>query len=333
MQTAIIVISEAGQETARLIQKETQGEIIERTDVGAHWSDYDAFVFIGAMGICVRTIAPYVDDKHTDPAVVCVDSMGLHVISVLSGHVGGANELTNRLASLLGADAVITTQSDNANLWALDTMEQRFGWSVESEDEMNDCIFAFVNKQPTALLLDVRDKGTDYMERSLPSHVTLIKDIKEAKDYKLLIIVSPYVKRYPRKTLVLHFVPKIASVGFGLADHPANYQYIYDDFCDVLLDKGLLPCVKDYCTIDVKADEPFVDELRTYGETVRFFTADELAQVEVPTPSDVVEKHVGTPSVSEAAAILGSNHGQLIIKKVKGDNWTLAVAIPKENLR
>ena len=336
MRTAIITISEAGKDTARIISNITGGQRIERSDVGKYWYQYDAFVFIGAMGICVRTIAPYVNDKHTDPAVVCVDSLGMHVISVLSGHIGGANEMTNRLAEALGANPVITTQSDNAGLWALDTFEERFNWPIASDiDDMNDCIFAFVNKQPTALLMDVRDKGTDYLESTLPSHVTVIHDISEAdpRKFKLIIIVSPFIIYPPEGMLELHFVPMVATIGFGLAHHPDDYEEIYDQIDEAFSRKGILPCAKQYCTIDVKADEPFIDELRMYNETVQFFTAEELAAVEVPNPSDTVMKHVGTPSVCEAAAILGSDHGQLIIPKIKGKNWTAALAIPQENLR
>ena len=336
MRTAIITISEAGKDTARIISNITGGQRIERSDVGKYWYQYDAFVFIGAMGICVRTIAPYVNDKHTDPAVVCVDSLGMQVISVLSGHIGGANELTNRLAEALGANPVITTQSDNAGLWALDTFEERFNWPIASDiDDMNDCIFAFVNKQPTALLMDVRDKGTDYMESTLPPHVTVIHDISEAdpRKFKLIIIVSPFIIYPPEGMLELHFVPMVATIGFGLAHHPDDYEEIYDQIDEAFSRKGILPCAKQYCTIDVKADEPFIDELRMYNETIQFFTAEELAAVEVPNPSDTVMKHVGTPSVCEAAAILGSDHGQLIIPKIKGKNWTAALAIPQENLR
>ena len=335
MRTAIITISEAGRKIAQVIRQETQGQLIERAEVDTCWNDFDAFVFIGAMGICVRTIAPHVKDKHTDPAVVCVDSTGKHVISVLSGHVGRANELTARLAEVLGANPVITTQSDNAGLWALDTFKQRFGWTIASEDDLNECIFAFVNKKPTVLLIDVRDEGTDYMESSLPSHVTPISDISEAdpKKFKLLIIVSPFMHFAPEGMLELHFVPMVATIGFGLAHHPDDYEDIYDQIDEAFADKGILPCAKQYCTIDVKANEPFIDELRMNDETVRFFSAEELAAVEVPNPSNTVLKHVGTPSVCEAAAILGSDHGQLLIPKVKGKNWTAALAIPKENLR
>lgn len=334
--TAIVQISEAGNETAAMLQRELGGEAVRRADVGKVWTQYDAFVFIGAMGICVRTIAPLVKDKHEDPAVVCIDTLGLNVISVLSGHVGGANDLTRQIAAMTGGREVITTQSDNAGLWALDTLEKRFGWPVASDDDMNECIFAFVNRKPTALLLEVRDEGTDYLEATKPDHVTIIDDISEADPgkYELVIIVSPFMADVPDDMLQLHFVPMVGTVGFGLAHEPDNYEDIYDEIDEAFATRGVLPCAHRYCTIDVKADEPFVEMLRTeYEEEVTFFSAEELAQVEVPNPSETVAKHVGTPSVCEAAAILGSNHGKLIIPKVKGKNWTAALAIDEKHLR
>ena len=334
---AIIQISEAGNDIAKILTRELGAKTIERKEVGNLWSKYDAFVFIGAMGICVRTIAPYVKDKHEDPAVVCIDSLGKNVISVLSGHIGGANDLTREIAALIGAREVITTQSDNAGLWALDTFEQRFDWPVASDPEdMQDCIYAFVNREPTALFMDVRDEGTDYLEATKPEHVTIIDDINEAdsKKYKLLIIVSPYGHHAPDRMLELHFVPMVGTVGFGLAHHPENYESIYDEIDEAFCKYGYLPCSHRYCTIDVKEDEEFCAMLEDeYNEEVVFFTAEELAAVEVPNPSALVASHVGTPSVCEAAAILGSNHGKLIIPKIKGKNWTAALAIDYKHLR
>jgi precorrin-4 C11-methyltransferase len=334
---AIIQINEAGKDIARTLQRELGAKIVSRTDVGKQWKQFDAFVFIGAMGICVRTIAPYVKDKHEDPAVVCVDSLGLHAISVLSGHVGGANSLTDEVAAIIGANPVVTTQSDNAGLWALDTFEKRFDWPVASDiDDMNDCIIAFVNRKPTALLLEARDEGTDYLEKTLPSHVTLINDIREAdpRKFALLIMVSPYKRYAPYGMLELHFVPMVGTIGFGLAHHPDDYEYIYDEIDQAFADRGILPCAHRYCTIDVKEDEEFCAMLEDeYDEEVVFYTAEQLAKVEVPNPSATVEKHVGTPSVCEAAAILGSNHGKLVIPKVKGKNWTAALAIDYQHLR
>ena len=333
---AIIQISEASERIVLTLQRALHAQIIPRTEVGEQWNDYDAFVFIGAMGICVRTISPYVKDKHTDPAVVCVDSIGLHVISVLSGHIGGANILTEVIAAALGSTPVITTQSDLAQLWALDTFELRFDWVIVSDDDMNKCIYAFVNEEPTALLLEVRDEGTEYLEKTLPPHVTIIDDINEAdpEKYVLLIMVTPYIHHAPKDMLELHFSPMVGTVGFGLAHHPEDYEQIYEQIDKAFAEKGILPCAHRYCTIDVKADEPFVQLLaEDYDKEVTFYTAEELAAVEVPTPSDVVAKHVGTASVCEAAAILGSNHGELVIPKVKGKNFTAALAIDKKYLR
>ena len=336
MKTAIILSSEAGQDIADLLKRELGAKVIKRTDVSTQWKKFDAFIFIGAMGICVRTIAPYVKDKHEDPAVVCVDSLGLNAVSVLSGHIGGANDLAHDVAAIIGAREVITTQSDNAGLWALDTFAERFNWAIASDDDMNECISAFVNRQPTALLMEIRDEGTDYLEKTLPPHVTVVKSLEEVdpKKYSLVILVTPYNLCVPYGVLELHFVPMIAALGFGLANHPDDYEYIYDEIDEAMSQIGVLPCYKRYCTIDVKEDEEFcamlVDDL---NEELVFYSAEELAKVEVPNPSKTVEKHVGTPSVCEAAAILGSNHGKLIVPKVKGRNWTAALAIDYKYLR
>jgi precorrin-4 C11-methyltransferase len=333
---AVIPVSDEGRQIAEVLQQEFQTTVIKRAEVAKRWQDFDAFIFVGAMGICVRTIASLIEDKHTDPAVICVDSMANHVISVLSGHLGGANELTRRVASALGSEAVITTQSDNAGLWALDTLEERFNWPIASEDDMNACIFAFVNRKPTALFMEVRDQGTDYLEKTIPDHVTIINDLSEAdpKKYRLLIMVTPFRRYAPEGMLSLHFVPMVGTIGFGLAHHPEEYKFIYDQMDEALAEWGILPCASRYCTIDVKADEPFVQLLKDgYDEEVEFFTAEQLSAVEVPNPSDTVAKHVGTPSVCEAAAILGSNHGKLIVPKIKGKNFTVALAIDRQYLR
>ena len=306
-QIAVIQISEAGKDIANALQRELGAKIINRSDVGKLWNKYDAFVFIGAMGICVRTIAPYIKDKHEDPAVVCVDSLGLNAISVLSGHIGGANDLTHEVAALIGAREVITTQSDNAGLWALDTFAERFNWAIASDDDMNKCIYAFVNHEPTALLMEICDEGTDYLEKTLPPHVTVVKSLEEVdpKKYSLVIMVTPYNLCAPYGVLELHFVPMIAALGFGLASHPDDYEDIYDEIDEAMSQIGVLPCYKRYCTIDVKEDEEFcamlVDDL---NEELVFYTAEQLAQVEVPNPSKTVQKHVGTPSVCEGVLVL-----------------------------
>ena len=336
MHIAIVIITEEGRNIAIPLLQELHADLLRRKEVAARWHDFDAFVFIGAMGICVRTIAPLIADKHTDPAVVCVDSLGHHAVSVLSGHIGGANDLTERVAAALGATPVITTQSDNAGLWALDTLGRSYHWDVVVRGgDMNSCIFHFVNRKPTALLLDVRDAGTDCLEKTLPAHVTRVDSMEEAEAglFGLLLIVSPYRKSVPVGMKAVQYIPKVATVGVGLAHQAQPAQEILEQILSGMEAHGLMPCVREFCTIDVKAGEPVVELLRQQGRPVRFFKAEELAAVEVPNPSEVVAKHVGTPSVCEAAALLGSDFGQLVIPKYKGEQFTAAVAIGNEFLR
>ena len=331
---AIISVNETGSQVASQIQSKLNAQLISRADLGSRWNDFDAFIFIGAMGICVRTIAPYINDKHTDPAVICIDSLGKQVISVLSGHVGGANELTNLIANILTATPVITTQSDLSGWWPLDTIGERFNW--QTLHATNPAIFAFVNQKPTALLLDIHDEGTNYLERTLPPHVTIVNDISDVSSdkFELAIIVSYKHYESIKGVIMLQYVPKVLTVGIGLAHHAQPVEDILNDINQLMVTSELeASAIKKYATIDLKADEPVVKYLQAKDSEVVFYTADELSKVDVPTPSETVAAHVGTPSVCEAAAILGSNNGKLIIQKVKGLNWTAAFAIDYALLR
>ena len=331
---AIISVNETGSQVASQIQSKLNAQLISRADLGSRWNDFDAFIFIGAMGICVRTIAPYINEKHTDPAVICIDSLGKQVISVLSGHVGGANELTNLIANILTATPVITTQSDLSGWWPLDTIGERFNW--QTLHATNPAIFAFVNQKPTALLLDIHDEGTNYLERTLPPHVTIVNDISDVSSdkFELAIIVSYKHYKTIKGVIMLQYVPKVLTVGIGLAHHAQPVEDILNDINQLMVTSELeASAIKKYATIDLKADEPVVKYLQAKDTEVVFYTADELSKVDVPTPSETVAAHVGTPSVCEAAAILSSNNGKLIIQKVKGQNWTAAFAIDYALLR
>ena len=338
MKIAIVPVSIESRKIARKLQKALSGEtkLLARGEVKDTFHEFDAFIFVSALGICVRTIAPVIKDKYTDPAVVCVDSTGKNVIAVLSGHKGGANQLTKEVAAVLGANPVITTQSDNQGLWALDTFEEQFDWVVaEEKEDVNAVIFQFVNKKPVALYMDIRDRGTDYLENTLPPHVTIVKDVETStlKPFRALIVVSPF-RLYPDMDIpCVHFIPKVITYGIGLAHQAGPALEVMSDIDEVVEAHGMFNLAREYCTIDVKADEPVIKLLQTDPYPVRFFTAEELAKVEVPTPSEVVSKHVGTPSVCEAAAILGSNYGKLLLTKQKGKNFTVAVAIDRKYLR
>ena len=378
-----------------------------------NFDEYDAFIFICAMGICVRTIAPHVKDKHTDPAVICVDSMGRNAISVLSGHIGQANKITQDVAHILGANPVISTLSDNSGLWALDTLGQEFGWEVlvgmshayyknielldddeeeesdegedyneeeeygededeeeeydedeeeeydEDEEEIEDdnsiilqmrdgtnynertkefnvIINLFVNKYRTALLLEIRDEGTDYLERTRHQHVDVYyhRSDMDLSQYKLLIIVSPFMFFDPAIAHI-QFIPKILHVGLGLALDPPEFEELFVNLVVGAPGKNICgQAIKEVATIDVKRNVEVIKKLQKLVD-VRFYTAEELSQVEVPNPSTTVQKYMGTPSVCEAAAILSSHHGVLYAEKFKGlsNKSTFAIAIENGYLR
>lgn len=337
MRISIITVTKEGGNIAKILKDTLSGniDIIGRNDVARLFAGRDAFIFIGAMGICVRTIAPLVEDKHSDPAVICVDSTGRNVISVLSGHVGGGNRLAREVAAAIGAMPVITTQSDNQGLWPLDTIAGDFGWTAVAENDMNGIISAFVGKRPTALWLDTRDRGTDYMEDTLPAHVTMVRSGEELSqgNFALCIIVSPFRRDIPKGMMCLRFVPRTVAVGIGLAHEAEPAEDIISDINALIASNGIMREACRFATIDLKSNEPVVRRMMADGDGFTFFTASQLAEINVPTPSDVVARHVGTPSVSEAAALLLAGGGEMLMKKQKGGKFTVAAAIDRTCLR
>lgn len=315
--------------------------------------EYDALVFIGAMGICVRSIAPLIQSKYTDPAVVCIDSTGKFVIPVLSGHIGGANDLSREIASALDAEAVITTQSDNIHLWALDTFSRLYGWrtavlvtGMEEEPEakqMNACIIDFVNRRPTALLLDVRDRGTDYLEQSCPAHVKIFYRFEEIDpaQFELLIAVTP--RLYETTLPVLTFTPACLHLGIGCRKGlEGDAGMLYDQIAAALRAHRLNPwAIADLNTIDIKESEPLLNRLaaEVMHVPLHAYPAEVLKEIEVPNPSARVEAVTQSPSVSEAAAIRGADGGPLLVEKQKGmlhetgNDYTFAVALDQTACR
>lgn len=350
MKTAIIVISEASISMAKTLKQELPESEIFSTIANADcrhipalqeavpqlFRDSDALIFIGAMGICVRAIAPCIEDKKTDPAVLCVDSTGRYVISVLSGHVGGANGLTQYVAGILGAEPVITTRSDRTGLWALDTLGKKYDWQpIPGENcDMNHLISLFVDCAPTALLLDIRDEGTAQLEHTLPSHVDVFynfKDIDTGK-YRLLLLVTPYL--YETSGMqALYYVPKVLHMGMGLARNAGPKNAVITRLMNTLLEANIIPAaIRTISSIEEKKHEEVLKLLADAYE-LHLYTASQLSQVDVPTPSEVVDKYMGTPSVSEASALLTAGGGPLILPKQKCENFTVAIALDSAAVR
>ena len=351
---AIILVSEGGLPTARLISHELGDAPVFTTHtlegcqtfpsyaqfMAAHFREYDLFVFIGAMGICIRSIAPFIKDKYTDPAILCVDSTGRFVISVLSGHIGGANDWARRVAAITGGEAVVTTQSDNTGLWALDTLARRFDWrTAASHAEMNRMISLFVGNEPTALLLDVKDRGTDYLERTLPEHVSVFYRFEDIQPeaFRLIIAVTPFI--YTADVPILYYRPRVLHVGIGCRRDSAP-EGVAEHMAAVMEAHRLSPLsVRSVATIELKKDEPLFHALaQTWEAEKHVYRADELADITVPNPSQKVFDTTGVWGVSESTAQRASGFGPLVMEKQKGvlsasSDFTLAVALEADAQR
>lgn len=352
MKTAIILVSESSLPIAKTLQAEIpESRIYAKHDldgcvrVGRYedvlmpcFNASAPIIFIGAMGICVRAISPWIFDKHTDSPVVCVDGTGRYAIPVVSGHVGGANDLARHVASILGAEAVITTRSDNELLWPLDTLGREFGWGTNAEN-MNACIAHFVNRKPTALLLGVKDKGTEYLERTSPDHVDVFFDFEDIpqEKYGLIINVSPFV--YETSLMMINYRPKVLHIGVGCRKG-CSLEGVAKHVSGLLVHNGLSTLsIASVGTIELKSNEPMIRSLAAeYGLPVSVYEADELKDIDVPNPSAKVVDVTGVPSVAEAVAIKSSNYGPLLLEKNKcclseGNDFTFAVAMDSNVIR
>lgn len=353
---AIIVVTPLGIKVAKEIQRECPDYIIysrEEAEGCVHitstkeavtslFPEVETLIVIGSLGICVRSIAPYIEHKYHDPAVICIDSLGLNVIPVLSGHIGGANKEATRIARCIGAREIITTQSDNTNLWALDTIAPQYQWERESVgSDLNRQIATFVNKEPVALLLDIKNEGTAYLERTCPEHVELFYDYEEISEegYKLLIVVSPFIYENKWDSGILYYRPKILHMGVGCQKNcgtdgaPELIQTVLASY------QISTKSIRSISTIELKKEEKLVNELtQIYTSTLHIFTAEELQGIEVPNPSDKVGEVTGSRSVSEASALRASDNGILLVEKEKGGGssgnyFTFSVAIESGALR
>ena len=351
---AIVLVSESSIGLAHKIsqaidaviysQKELDGCIVIKSYtqfIKENWNSLEQIVFIGAMGICVRSIAPCVKDKYKDPAVVCVDSTGKFVIPVLSGHIGGANDLARQIAQTVDGQAVVTTQSDNTGLWALDTLATKYNWHTDiSRARMNSSIALFVEKHPTALLLEVRDAGADYLESTLPEHVKVFSNYNDIdfSQFELLITVGPHV--YDAPVPVLGYYPQVLHIGVGCR-RQCKPDGIGQFIEDSLKQAALSPlAIASIGTIQLKKDEPLLADLqsRWSSAVLNIWSKSDLEGVEVPNPSEKAFEVTGVYGVAEGAALRSSGDGILLIEKQKGqlsegNDFTFAVAQDGSTLR
>lgn len=296
---------------ARLVEGETVADALRTA-----WADCDAMIAFLATGAVVRIVAPLLDDKRTDPAVVVVDEAARHAVALLGGHAGGANALAEQVAALLDARPVITTATDAVDLPGLDTL----GWPVQGA--VAAVSRAILDGEPVRLIADA-----DWPLPALPPNVRAAAEDPTDHGYRLLVtdrVVPP-----DERTAVLRPPSLVAGVGASRGVPAAEVaELLHRALADAGLDPGSLRCL---ATADIKADEAGIRSTAdALGVPLVTWPATRLAAVDVPHPSEVVRAAVGTPSVAEAAALLGpdgrADEATLLVGKTATAMATVAVA-------
>lgn len=289
-----------------------------------NFNRYDAFLFIGALGICVRTIAPVIGNKYSDPAVLNCDERGFFVQTVLSGHVGGGNEFARQVARMIGARSVITTSSDVQGLWNLDILGREQGWTMEyvpgkSQLTIAGAMSRFVNHEPTVLLLDTKDEQADYLESHKPPFLSIVYDYGDIdfSAFRLFLAVTPRIFSAPVPSFF--YRPKVLCAGLG-CEKNIDPEAFLTSFTAEMKERELSPLsLKALGSIDFKTKEKaFRFASENLGVFLHGFTAELLDGVEnVPNPSETVYRKVGVHSVAEASAALLAGENRWLVEKQK----------------
>lgn len=298
------------------------------------WRNYDGHVFFVSLGAVVRVIAPLLRDKHVDPAVVVVDDKARFAISVLSGHVGGANRLAHRVAEALGAAPVVTTASDVNKTVPVDLLGTEFGWTIESERNVTSVSASVVNEEPVAVVQTAGERN--WWRGPLPAnlHPASMAEAAGGRFKAALVITDGPVPGEVRgKAVVYRPRSLVAGMGCDIGADPVDAERF---LLETLAKHGLsVLSVRALATLDRKRDEPAFRHLcDKYRWPLRTFTKEELnTVVDLPNPSQKVFKYAGTFGVSEPASMLAAGRaagngglGELVVPKVKANMLTLAVA-------
>jgi len=330
----------SGEEKKKRLQVHTFAKLSDAVE--KNFVAYEGLIFVMAAGIVVRTIAPFIKDKLTDPAVVVFDEQGKHGISLLSGHVGGANELTRQLCQAIGAGAVITTATDVNEILAPDVLANRLGlrpWPKVRIKTLN------------AGLLEGK-KIHWRIDRTLPHSVFYKRKLEQYGQAADLCVTSQMLVVHPQEKDQLEVVIMGERQLPELKDLPANIlcltprRLIAGVGCRRGTSAAVVMSALDMACRMIGRDRSFIDELASTivkrheagivyaGDSlvrpVRFYENDRMAEMiklHQLDESDFVKEHIGIGNVCEAAAYCsaGNKGGRLALRKTNFEKVTVAL--------
>ncbi len=286
----------------------------------------DALVCVFSLGAVMRLLAPHLGDKKTDPAVIVIDDKATFVISALSGHLGGANMLAERIARRLDSVPVITTAADVNKTIAVDLLGRDLGWRIDDESTVTRVSAYMVNEEKIGVF---QDAGKRDWYRKLPKNVELFDDLDAMKNSgaKGFLVISDRILEGDFLRDAVVYRPPTLVMGVGLHwDTPKDTIKEGIRHC---LERHGLSLKSVFRLASIKKPLPIqglAEAASDLGLDMEYLPGETLAEIDVPNPSDTVKAFEGTRSVSEAAALKISG-GELVVEKQKfPPNLTIAVA-------
>lgn len=333
MKVSIISFSDRGEllskTVANLLEQESN---IEITDIyrcvegglnewsAKHFRQDDALIYVGACGIATRAIAPYINHKTVDPAVIVVDELGKNVIPLLSGHIGGANKLSEIIAEKLGANASITTATDINGVWAVDTWATSKGMTIKNPESIKVVSSKLLNGKNISIESCIKIEG-------LPEQVTVTNAGDNCSD----VLVT--CTNIDLEKLIL--IPKVLSVGIGCKKGTSleDIQALWNEV--IGLHNFDTRAIKQINSIDLKEKEVgLIEFANSLGVKFKTYSADELNSLEGSySKSEFVQSIAGVDCVCERSAVMGAeahDDSSLIVRKTAKNGVTIAVALQEQ---
>ncbi len=317
-------IAEVYTKCAALKEQEADSYVEESTGewVSSRFNSGNAVIFIGAVGIAVRAIAPCIQSKLTDVPVVVMDEAGRYVIPILSGHYGGGNELSRQVAELMNAQCVVTTASDINNGFAIDVFAARNGMKIVNKSGIAPVTSKVLEGEIFRVYSAYRIEG------NAPVEVEMVDSPREAD-----VIIDCLRHDEIKSALVL--VPSVVHIGMGCRRGVSSMalSMALEDF---LFRHGIIrESIADISSIDIKSDEEGLIELAAdMGVNLNFYTAEELMkQPGTYAVSEFVKSRTGADNVCERAARAACGlNGAVIVHKESFELVTAAAAIGEISL-
>lgn len=351
--TAIIAITKKGITVAKQIQNKLDDSDVYVPNKFAHpdsniiffsepvsqkigfiFNNYTSLICIFSLGAVIRLISPFLKDKKSDPAVIVIDDAAKFVISTLSGHLGGANELSLKISDILNSIPVITTAADVNNTIAIDLLGKKFGWTIEDMVNVTKVSAMMVNEEIVGVFQDAGEKDWWNIDQ-LPKNVRLVTHLDDllSDEIKGAIIISDRIidnENLLNKSVI--YRPKSLFVGIGLHWNTRE-DTIRAGIDRVLKENSLsISSIKAITSLDKGKRIKGLDEYCQRNDLpLILFSRDKLDKIKVPNPSQIVGMYEGTSSVSEASSLAGSN-GSLIVPKYKFPP-DLTVAVSRVSIR